>query len=66
MKISVNNDELTFNCPINVDDLIESLDLKVEQIAVEINRTIVPRSEYSTYCIKENDEIEIINAVGGG
>lgn len=66
MKISVNDNDMLFKKSINVNELINSLDLKVEKIAIEINKTILPRSEYENYFVKENDVIEIIKAVGGG
>jgi thiamine biosynthesis protein ThiS len=66
VKISVNDNEMLFESTINVNELIETLDLEVSTIAIEINKTIIPRSEYQMCSIKENDEVEIINAVGGG
>ena len=35
-------------------------------MAVEVNNSIVPKSEYSNFSLEENDKVEIINAVGGG
>jgi len=36
------------------------------KMAVEINGILVLKSEYDSYLIKENDEIEIVHAIGGG
>ncbi len=66
MKILVNDNEMILKESINVNELIKTLELKVEKIAVEINKMIIPRSEYDIYCMKDNDKVEIINAVGGG
>ena len=37
-----------------------------KRIAVEINGSIVPKSRFEEYEIKENDVLEVIAAVGGG
>jgi sulfur carrier protein len=34
--------------------------------AVAINRTVVPRSEHHQIELKDGDEIEVVQAVGGG
>ena len=51
---------------ISIDGLLEHLNIEIKYIAVEVNETIVPKSEYDTLYLKENDNVEIINAVGGG
>ena len=35
-------------------------------MAVEVNESIIPKSEYGSFNLEENDKVEIINAVGGG
>ena len=35
-------------------------------MAIEVNEMIIPKSEYAKYLLKENDIVEVINAVGGG
>jgi len=37
-----------------------------QRIAIEINESIVPKSNHSTYLLKNQDKVEVINAVGGG
>lgn len=39
---------------------------KTTYIAVEINGSILPKSEYDSYIINDGDKIEIVNFVGGG
>ena len=36
------------------------------KIAVEINGEIIPKKDYETVQIKENDVIEVVSFVGGG
>jgi sulfur carrier protein len=47
-------------------NLIASLDLKSDRIAVEHNGEIVPRSTWSTSQLSDNDRVEVVHFVGGG
>ena len=49
-----------------VADLLDSLGLLPEGVAVERNRDIIGRSDYSTIRLAEGDRIEIVHFVGGG
>jgi len=46
--------------------LIETLGLAPERIAIELNQSVVRRSEWSTTELKEGDRIEVVHFVGGG
>jgi len=50
---------------ITIDDLLREMDLE-GRLAVEINRKIVPRSQFSSRKICPGDSVEIVRAVGGG
>ncbi len=39
---------------------------KKTYIAVEVNGAILPKTEYDSYIINDEDIIEIVNFVGGG
>lgn len=49
-----------------VSDLIAELRLDPRKVAIELNRAIVPRSEYASTPIRNGDEIEIVGFIGGG
>jgi len=49
-----------------VAGLIESEGLSGKRLAIEINMEIIPASEHDSYVIAENDNIEIVHAIGGG
>jgi sulfur carrier protein len=36
------------------------------RVAVEVNREIVPRSLHAQYTLREDDRVEIVQAMGGG
>ena len=66
MIISVNKKDIEVDDNITIESMLFSLEIKTEYIAVEVNSTIVPKSEFAIHMLSENDKITIINAVGGG
>lgn len=66
MKLRVNGEAHDFEESNNLLDLIRSLGLENLRFAVAINRNVIPRSEIAQTSLHENDEIEIVQAVGGG
>ena len=66
MNIIVNGESRTLEANSSLEQLLEDLDLQGKRIAVEVNRNIVPRSEYASFALSDNDNIEIVNAIGGG
>ena len=46
--------------------LVTALGLAPQQVAVEKNREIVPRSAYTQTCLRDGDRLEIVTFVGGG
>ncbi|MDK2760660.1 MAG: sulfur carrier protein ThiS [Sphingopyxis sp.] len=50
----------------SVADLVASLGLDVQKVAVERNRAIVPRSTLADVALAQGDALEIVHFVGGG
>jgi thiamine biosynthesis protein ThiS len=46
--------------------LIDSLAMKPDRVAVELNRDIVPRDRWQETLLKDGDRLEIVHFVGGG
>lgn len=36
------------------------------RVAVEVNREIVPRSQHAQHLLHDGDQVEIVQAIGGG
>jgi len=66
MEIYINQEKKIIDGEISINNLLSFLEIQNKYIAVEVNKTIIPKSEYKTFIVKDNDKIEIINAVGGG
>ncbi len=66
MRVYVNGEPREFSSPLSLAQLIAELDLPPARIAVELNRTVVRRNEWSTTDLRNDDRIEIVHFVGGG
>ena len=66
MNVFINWEKASTPKKTSIELLLANLGVKNKFIAVEVNRVIVPKSNYRNYYLKENDKVEIIRAVGGG
>ncbi len=66
MTFTLNGKLLKMADNLNAYDLIIQLGYENQRIALEINETIIPKSQHATFTLNEGDIIEIIKAVGGG
>lgn len=66
MRVYVNGEVREFSSPLSLAQLITELDLPAARIAVELNRVVVRRNEWSTTQLHEDDRVEIVHFVGGG
>jgi sulfur carrier protein len=69
MKLQVNGEERDFGespAPFNLAALVETLGMKADRVAVELNRDIVPRDRWTETALSEGDRLEIVHFVGGG
>jgi len=71
MNLHINGEERAFANPASpakftLATLIESLNMKSDRVAVELNREIVPRDRWSETLLKDGDRLEIVHFVGGG
>ena len=66
MRIILNNKVTDVDNNISVEQLLITKKIKSLYIAIEINKNIIPKSNYSEYNLNEGDRIEIITAIGGG
>ena len=66
MKVFVNGESKNLSGTPSLSELITQLDLPAARIAVELNREVVRRSDWSSTMLKEDDRVEIVHFVGGG
>lgn len=66
MTILLNGDKRELAAPLTVAQLLSALDIDSRRVAVELNLAVVKKAAYDSSVIKEGDEVEIVNFVGGG
>lgn len=66
MKVFVNGESKELSGTPSLAELITQLDLPATRIAVELNREVVRRNDWSGTMLNEDDRIEIVHFVGGG
>ena len=67
MKVlTVNGDETTLLDGATVASLLEQLELKPGQVAVEVNFELVPREQHRRHVLCAGDRVEVVTLAGGG
>ena len=66
VRITLNGEERRLEAVLTVAQLLESLHLTGQRVAVEVNHEIVPRSRHTDAVLKDNDRVEVVRAIGGG
>jgi sulfur carrier protein len=66
ITITLNGDAYRLDGDPHLLVLVEKLGLRPNRIAVEINREVVAKANYAETVVREGDQVEIINFVGGG
>jgi thiamine biosynthesis protein ThiS len=65
IEISVNGEPRAVAAGVTIAALLDELGLKADRVAVERNRAIAPRTQWSA-ALEAGDRIEIVHFVGGG
>ena len=66
MSIRVNGELMDVKTPLTLSDLLLQLDVDPRRVAVEHNLIVVKRPAYEATTIRDGDEIEVVNFIGGG
>ena len=66
MQILLNGKPHEIGPETTVSQLIESLELRSELVAIEVNEGLVPRAARQERTLVEGDRVEIVTLVGGG
>ena len=66
LRILVNGEPRNVEKDLSLSQLVAILGLKAEQIAIELNHTVVRRAAWPETELNADDKIEIVHFVGGG
>ena len=66
MRIQINGEARDVPDKLSLLELTTFLNLAPERVAVELNRNVVRRADWSVTILREDDRVEIVHFVGGG
>ncbi len=66
MEITLNGEPRSLPARVTVHEMLRDLGLDEEAVAVERNRDIVGRNQWTGTFVQPGDRIEIVHFVGGG
>lgn len=66
MKVQVNNKEMEIPTGATLTQATRTLELPQQGIAIAVNNKMIPRTEWNSFSLQENDKLVIIKAACGG
>lgn len=66
MNLIVNGEKIECEENSTLQAVITSLKIEDKVMAAAVNMEIVKKDEWSTYIVKEDDKLELLQFVGGG
>ncbi|MEO8001026.1 MAG: sulfur carrier protein ThiS [Arenimonas sp.] len=66
MQILLNGKTLDLSGSVSLTQLLEQHGYAQRRVAVEVNRSIVPKSRHAEHLLSDGDKVEIVHALGGG
>jgi thiamine biosynthesis protein ThiS len=66
LTIRLNGEPHELAGPLTITALLTGLGIDPRRVAVEHNQIVVKRGAYDSTHVREQDEVEIVNFVGGG
>ncbi len=66
MQITLNGEPRECRPATSVAALLAETGHAERRVAIEVNREIVPRSRHAQHLLEDGDQVEIVQAIGGG
>jgi len=66
ISIELNGQAHTMVDGDSVQDLIDTLSLTNQALAIAVNRVVVPRAKWREHRFASGDRVDIVRAIGGG
>lgn len=66
MTVTVNGQPRAVAEDASIAALLAELGLAEGRVAVEVNASVIRKSNWQATVLKENDRVEVVNFVGGG
>ncbi|GAC1333558.1 sulfur carrier protein ThiS [Undibacterium sp. Jales W-56] len=65
-EIVLNGENYQLDQEKNLAELIATLNLSGQAIAVAVNRQIVARAQWASHRLQAQDKVDVVRAIGGG
>ena len=65
-KIQLNGNPYEINNGTNLNELLNKLEIQKNKVAIEVNGEIVERKKYPSLILNKDDQVEIVQFIGGG
>jgi len=66
MIIRINGQDLTFDQELSIQNFLDTKNISINSVVVELNQSIIPSDKYPTTWLTHQDNLEILRFVGGG
>ena len=66
IQVTVNDQPLEIAEGSSIAALLNTLDIRPNAIAVEINHKLIPGDQHTSTIVQANDRLEVVTLVGGG
>lgn len=66
MTITLNGEAHALVQGLTLAELVDTLNLSGQTIAVAVNRQIIPRADWKTKQLQTQDKVDVVRAIGGG
>ena len=66
VKILINGEEKDLPGSISVSDLLDRFELPSHRVAIELNKNVIRKVDWSETPVNDGDRIEVVHFVGGG
>lgn len=66
ISFQLNGAPHSFVAGANLHDLMCSLELENQALALAVNRQVIPRQRWADYVLQADDQVDIVRAIGGG
>jgi len=66
IEITINGEKRTIREGSTLAELLVAMEVAQRPVAVEVNRSLVPRKEHAQRVLTAGDQLEVVSLVGGG
>ena len=66
IEVTVNGRSTQIQSEMSVEQMLDTVEVPPNYLAVEVNGDVVPREDYADIMVGAGDQIEVVTLVGGG